>query len=85
MEQQLKQQLLQMTNMQKQMTQQQQQQPPPPQQPPQQQQPQINPKEMEKMQEELKTAVTQRDQFQNQLELLVQELEKSQVWQYLWT
>lgn len=70
MEQQLKQQLLQMTNMQKQMTQQQPQQP---------QQPQVNPKEMEKIQEELKTAVTQRDQFQNQLELLVQELEKSQV------
>lgn len=74
MEQQLKQQLLQMTNMQKQMTQQQ-----PPQQPPQPQQPQINPKEMDKIQEELKNAVTQRDQFQNQLELLVQELEKSQV------
>lgn len=38
-----------------------------------------NGKELEKVKAELQAACSQRDQFQKQLELLVQELEKSQV------
>lgn len=40
---------------------------------------QPNPQEMEKLRKDLQAAQVERDRFQQQLELLVQELEKSQV------
>jgi hypothetical protein len=70
MEKQLQQQLQQMTNLQKQ---QQQQQPQPATPNPQ------NGKEIEHLKNELQTANVERERFQGQLEMLVQELEKSQV------
>jgi hypothetical protein len=69
MEKQLQQQLAQMSNMQKQQTQAQ-------------QSHAGNAetvKQLQKMEQDLKAATTERDRFQNQLELLVQELEKHQV------
>lgn len=39
----------------------------------------VEAKELEKVKGELQAACTERDRFQQQLELLVQELEKSQV------
>lgn len=39
----------------------------------------VDAKELEKVKGELQAACTERDRFQQQLELLVQELEKSQV------
>lgn len=39
----------------------------------------VDAKELEKVKSELQAACTERDRFQQQLELLVQELEKSQV------
>lgn len=40
---------------------------------------QINPAEFEQMKKEYQAAIVERDRFQAQLEMLVQELEKSQV------
>lgn len=45
----------------------------------QQQNAQINPQEFEQMKKEYQAAIVERDRFQAQLEMLVQELEKSQV------
>lgn len=43
---------------------------------------QINPQEFEQMKKEYQAAIVERDRFQSQLEMLVQELEKSQVDNY---
>lgn len=40
---------------------------------------QINPQEFEQMKKEYQAAIVERDRFQSQLEMLVTELEKSQV------
>lgn len=66
MEKQLQQQLQQMANMQKQQV-------------PPQANSQQNTQEMDKLRKDLQASIVEKDRFQAQLEMLVQELEKSQV------
>lgn len=68
MEKQLQQQLQQMANLQKQQV-------------PPQANPQQNNQEIEKLRKDLQASIVEKDRFQAQLEMLVQELEKSQVTQ----